>query len=406
MRARDTVTRVLEPCNAFVHATRLRALDDAARAAFAGQALTLTMLALGTQRATTLRHRVKCIDRLLGNPHLDSERFEMYRVLAQCWLTDLPQLLIVVDWSSITADLKWHWLRASVVVEGRSVTLYEEVHPQRLLANYQVHKRFVKRLAQLLPPCRQAPIILTDAGFRTTWFKLIAQQGWHWIGRIRNREFVCPQIKGAWGPAKALYAGASDTAEDLGLYQSARSNPIDCRLVRYKAKLKGRKHRYASGKEKRSSQTKKLSARQSEPWLLSCSPQLDYLGARSIVKLYAQRMGIEQSFRDTKSLALGMGMGLRQSHTHGAQRLQALLLVAHIAQFALRLVGLCAKAQQLHLQLMSTNRTSRAEISVMTLARRVIDNPKLLASLSNPWAGIKELRRQAYDAIALQLNTA
>lgn len=98
--------------------TRLRALDDAARAAFAGQALTLTMLALGTQRATTLRHRVKCIDRLLGNPHLDSERFEMYRVLAQCWLTDLPQLLIVVDWSSITADLKWHWLRASVVVEG------------------------------------------------------------------------------------------------------------------------------------------------------------------------------------------------------------------------------------------------------------------------------------------------
>ena len=36
MRARDTVTRVLEPCNAFVHATRLRALDDAARAAFAG----------------------------------------------------------------------------------------------------------------------------------------------------------------------------------------------------------------------------------------------------------------------------------------------------------------------------------------------------------------------------------
>ena len=160
------------------------------------------------------------------------------------------------------------WLRASVVVEGRSVTFYEEVHPQRLLANYQVHKRFVKRLAQLLPPCRQAPIILTDAGFRTTWFKLIAQQGWHWIGRIRNREFVCPKIKGEWGPAKALYADASDTAEDLGLYQSARSNLIDCRLVRYKAKPKGRKHRYASGKEKRNSQTKKLSARQSE-WVLN-----------------------------------------------------------------------------------------------------------------------------------------
>jgi hypothetical protein len=36
MRAGDAVTRVLEPCNAFVHATRLCALDDATRVAFAG----------------------------------------------------------------------------------------------------------------------------------------------------------------------------------------------------------------------------------------------------------------------------------------------------------------------------------------------------------------------------------
>ena len=36
MRARDTVTRVLAPCNAFIHAT---ALDNAASAALDGQAL-------------------------------------------------------------------------------------------------------------------------------------------------------------------------------------------------------------------------------------------------------------------------------------------------------------------------------------------------------------------------------
>lgn len=291
-----------------------------------------------------------------------------------------------------------------MTVEGRSVTLYEEVHPQRLLANYQVHKKFVKRLAQLLPACEQAPIIMTDAGFRATWFKLVAKQGWHWVGRIRNREFVCPKKTGKWAPAKALYAGATATAEDLGLYQSTRSNPVDCRLVRYKAKPKGRKHRYASGKEQRNSSTKKISARQSEPWLLGSSPQLGHLSAQAIVNIYAQRMSIEQSFRDTKNSALGMG--LCQSHTHGAVRLQALLLMAHIAQFALRLIGLCAKAQQLQLQLTSTNRTDRAEISVMTLARRVIDHPTLLAALKNPWACIKELRRQATNAIELQLGVA
>ena len=404
MQAKDTVARVLEPCKAFVHAARLRVLDEAVTAAFNGKALSLTALALGLSRETALRHRVKCIDRLLCNTHLDSERFEIYRTLAERWLTGLPQLLIVVDWSSLSADLQWHWLRASVAVEGRSVTLYEEVHPQRLLANYQVHKKFVKRLAQLLPACGQAPIIMTDAGFRATWFKLVAKQGWHWVGRIRNREFVCPKKTGKWAPAKALYAGATATAEDLGLYQSTRSNPADCRLVRYKAKPKGRKHRYASGKEQRNSSTKKISARQSEPWLLGSSPQLGHLSAQAIVNIYAQRMSIEQSFRDTKNSALGMG--LCQSHTHGAVRLQALLLMAHIAQFALRLIGLCAKAQQLPLQLTSTNRTDRAEISVMTLARRVIDHPTLLAALKNPWACIKELRRQATNAIELQLGVA
>jgi hypothetical protein len=68
---------------------------------------------------------VKCVDRLLANPHLKSERIDTYRALAHEWLSGLPQLLIVVDWSSLTADLKWHWLRASVVVDGRSITLYK-----------------------------------------------------------------------------------------------------------------------------------------------------------------------------------------------------------------------------------------------------------------------------------------
>jgi Transposase DDE domain len=404
MKAKDTVTRVLEPCEAFVHAARLRVLDEAVTSAFNGKPLSLTQLALGLQRETSLRHRVKCVDRLLCNPHLDSERFEIYKVLAERWLTGLPELLIVIDWSPLSADQEWHWLRASVVADGRSVTLYEEVHPQNKLANYRVHKKFVERLAQLLPVCGQVPIIMTDAGFRATWFKLIAKQGWYWIGRIRNREFVCPKNTGIWAAAKALYAGATATAKDLGQYRSTRSNPADCRLVIYKAKPKGRESHYASGKVKRNGTARKKAAGQSEPWLLGCSPELTQFSAHAIVNMYARRMGIEQSFRDTKSPALGMG--LKRSHTHGTVRLQALLLMAHVAQFALRLIGLCADAHQLKWQLMSTNRTCRAEISVMTLARRVIDSPALLATLKNPWASIEELRRQAADAIGSQLNVA
>jgi hypothetical protein len=379
-----------------MHAARWQALRDVAVSAVCGRALTLTALALGTARATSVRHRVKCVDRLLANPHLESERIDTYRALAHEWLSGLPQLLIVVDWSSLTADLKWHWLRASVVVEGRSITLYEEVHARKDLAARTVHQQFIKRLAALLPATDSPPIILTDAGFRTPWFRMVAAQAWYWVGRTRNRDFV-RRPGGRWTAAKGLYAQATGKAKDLGQYEAVRNRPLVCRFALIKNKPTGRKHKYPSGKEKNNSSTRKIAQRYREPWLLNYSPGLAYLGAAAIVKLYAQRMTIEQQFRDTKNLALGMG--LSHSMSRSQQRLQALLLIAHIAQLAKRLIGEAAKAQQLELQLMSNNTKSRVTISVMTLATRVIERPELLCEVTDAWAHLQTLRRQVTDAI-------
>ena len=396
MQTQAIVSRLLRCCVPLMHAARWQALRDVAVSAVCGRALTLTSLALGTARLTSVRHRVKCVDRLLANPHLESERIDAYCALAHEWLGGLPQLLIVVDWSSLTADLKWHWLRASVVVEGRSITLYEEVHARKYLAARGVHRQFVKRLAALLPATARPPIILTDAGFRTPWFRMVAAQGWYWVGRTRNRDFV-RRPGGRWIAAKQLYAQATQKAKDLGQYEAVRNRPLVCRFALIKHKPTGRKRKYPSGKVTNNSSTRKIAQRYREPWLLSYSPGLTYLGASAIVKLYAQRMTIEQQFRDTKNLALGMG--LSQSKSRSQQRLQALLLIAHIAQLAKRLIGEAAKAHQLQLQLMSNNTKNRITISVMTLATHVIKRPELLRSITDTWSHLQTLRRQVTDAI-------
>lgn len=243
MQTEFIVSRLLRCCEPLMHAARWQALCDVAVSAVNGSALTLSALALGTLRHATLRHRVKCVDRLLANAHLDIERTAVYRALAHAWLSRLPQLLIVVDWSSLTADLKWHWLRASVVVEGRSITLYEEVHPRHDLSARGVHRQFIKRLAAILPPNGRSPIVLTDAGFRTPWFRMVAAQGWHWIGRTRNRDFV-RQPGGPWIPAKQLYARATAKAQDLGSFEAVRNRPLVCRFALIKHRPTGRKHRY------------------------------------------------------------------------------------------------------------------------------------------------------------------
>ena len=63
MRTDTIVARVLADCKAFMHHTRWQRLVDLCSSALNGQALALTQLALGSGSKTTLRHRVKAVDR-------------------------------------------------------------------------------------------------------------------------------------------------------------------------------------------------------------------------------------------------------------------------------------------------------------------------------------------------------
>lgn len=402
MQTKGIVSRLIEECLPTMHASRRRAFGDVCRSAVDGHCLTLSRLAGGTDRPTALRHRIKCVDRLLANAHLRRERQGIYGALAARWLADLPQLLIVVDWTPLSGDQQWHGLRASVVADGRSVTLYEEAHPRRLLGNRRVHQRFVARLAQVLPPSRSRPIVVTDAGFRTTWFQILARRGWLWIGRIRNRDFV-RQGEGPWFAAKSLYARASETPLDLGLHESVRSNPIGVRLVLAARPRKGRVRRYRSGKRADNSSVKKIARRYREPWLLCCAPGLAHLDAAAIVGLYAQRMRIEQTFRDTKNVALGMGLNHCRSRSQG--RFEILLLIAQVASLVKRLIGEAAQACGLQWQLVSTNRSERPEISVITLATRVLDRPALFRSIRSLGPAWTRLRQQASSSMIKLMAT-
>ena len=126
---------------------------------------------------------------------------------------------------SITSRAKEKHLRASVPLRGQSLTLYEEVHPAKSKEKPTVHRRFLQRLqAMLLPDCR--PIMLTDAGFRTPWFKQVEALGWDWVGRIRNRHQLQLGGEDAWIPCKALYDKATPTPKALGPARLTLSNPI------------------------------------------------------------------------------------------------------------------------------------------------------------------------------------
>ncbi|MBB4730449.1 hypothetical protein FHT16_000343 [Xanthomonas arboricola] len=261
------------------------------------------------------------------------------------WLLRGPQPLIVIDWADLKADKSWCLLRAAVPVGGRTLTLLDMVFPGKQQGSPRAEKRFLERLRALVPDDVQ-PVLVTDAGFRTPWFRAVQARGWHWLGRLRGRTRVKPQNVGdqadQWVNCRQLHVLASPTPRELPLMQTNRSDPLDCRLVVYGKMPKGRKHRTRQGKVARNSNSRKAARRESEPWLIVCSPELSAPSARQLVKLYARRMQIESSFCDLKSHRYGQGF--EDSLTRSGPRLQILLLVGTLASFASWLAGLGCEA--------------------------------------------------------------
>jgi hypothetical protein len=389
--------RILSTSFPEIHAKRLASLLAAVEVVVTGSRLTLSDMGRGLSGPVAVKHNIKRIDRLLGNNLLHTEISKLYEALARQCLNGISMPLIVIDWSDLTPDRQWQLLRASVAIEGRSVTLYEQVHPQSQATSPSVHQAFLTRLATMLPTgC--VPILITDAGFRGAWFRLVNRMGWYWIGRIRNRDMVSPANDDAWAGCKKLYSLATVKAQSLGQYNYVRNHPVPCRLVLIKRINQGRHKKGKLGMRVYSNQSLKSARAQREPWLLAVSPKLDHLSAQAVVAVYAQRMQIEESFRDLKSERFGLGFSANRSTQRN--RLGVLLLVGCLALFVLRLIGEVGKARQMEFQFQSNTRRSRSVLSVISLALQLVQH----GMAAFPPREFREaLERLRYDHPALQL---
>jgi hypothetical protein len=328
----------LSPLLQKIHSRRLATLFAAVGSCVRGPALSLTDVGRRFAGASTLRHKIKRADRLLGNRHLQHEARSIYAALCRVLLARIREPVILIDWSDLKADQSLHLLRASLPVGGRSLTLYEEVHPQKKLGNRAVQQRFLHRLAQLLP-AHAAPIVVADAGFKVPFYREVERLGWRWVGRVRGRDFL--RLNHRWVSCKAIFKRATKTATALGEGEWVRSNPLRAIFVLVRLPGKGRRGKTAGGKPARSKKSKQAARAAREPWLLVASRRFAELPPEKLVRLYRQRMQIEESFRDMKDLHFGEG--LERSRSSGTGRFTVLVLIASLAAFLLWLLGTAAE---------------------------------------------------------------
>jgi hypothetical protein len=371
MRAVQVLQKCLSDALSDMHALRSRVLLRATQALIVGRRLTMMDVTRAWPGAERVRAPLKALDRLLGNRHLQTERLPIYANMAR-WLVRNARPVIVIDWSDLKPDRSWHLLRAAIPAGGRTLPILDMVFPGGEQGSPQAERQFLQQLKAILPDGVR-PILVTDAGFRTPWFRAVDALGWGWVGRLRHTTRVKPvdvdDAPEQWVPCKALHELASPTPRDMGLMHIAQSQSWTARLIVYGKTAKGRTHRNRQGQPVRSSQSRKNARREREPWLLLASKDLAYLSAKQLVALYAKRMQIELAFRDLKSHRYGDAF--EDSLTRKGARLAILLLLHAMAVFASWLVGLACEANGVD-QWLSPQHVQRKLYSTMRIGREAL----------------------------------
>lgn len=374
MQAKQVCHKLIQNTCSDMHQTRRASLEANVVAGLIGQRLTVTDIGRSIQSHTSHKHNIKRADRLLSNRHLHHETHKLYRSLSHQIIGTQTRPVILVDWSDMD-DHKQHFLlRASIALKGRSLTLYEEVHTIDSKEKLKTHEQFLFQLKQILP-VHCCPILVTDAGFRTTWFKLVESLSWDWVGRVRNRHYLRWTTGGRWFDAKRCYQWASASPKYLGEGVLTVRNQIDCQLVVYKGKPKGRKHVNRFGAPAENHYSRKKAAGQREPWLLATSLPVSSKLAKQVVKLYRQRMQIEESFRDIKSHRFGLSLNYHR--TTSAARLQVLLLIAHLALIVIWLLGQATILKQQHYQFQANSIKHKAVLSVIFIGMQMVSHSRI-----------------------------
>jgi hypothetical protein len=378
MRTETAIHRWLSEAEAWIHAVRARAIAFAVVALLHHGRLSLTRLGRAGLGPVSAKHRITRIDRLLGNRHLECEVDTFARWLAEIYLRESPQPTILVDWTPLYRP--FYALTAAVPRDGRALLIAWSVHHERRVGAAGIQRAFLKKLQRIVPAgCR--PVIVTDAGFHTPWFKAVQSNGWDYVGRVRGNVHYSTDGE-SWRPIADVHHRARLHPIDLGNHLVSKGKTRTDRLVIVRGrrkpgpKKKRSKTKHRPGPQAKRAQRSELTLTQqqnkhrrsaNEPWVLSTSLSCS---AELVVAVYRRRMLIEETYRHFKSPRFGWGF--EHVRTNNPRRLNVLLLLVALAIAFTNEVGRRAEQLGLQREYQANTVRDRRVLSTLTLGQYVL----------------------------------
>lgn len=374
MKATKLLHKSLSTACPDIHKIRLKALIAGVTSGLSEQQVTVTGLGrnLKSHSKTTTKHDIKRMDRLIGNQYLHADRQVIYQYFSAQLIGQQRHPILIADWSPIPGNEIFQLLRITIPMGGRSLTIYEECFEEKKLNNTQVHDDFLDKLEKIIPDECQ-PIILSDAIFKTLWFKAIEAKGWYWVGRVRGNVQLSLNGK-TFKTCTRIMKLATRTPRKLGTVLYSKRTQFVCQGVLYHGTEKGKHKKKKRGGISQNGRSLYYSKKAKQPWLLVSHLPETLNTAKKIVRLYRYRMQIEEGFRDTKNQQYGIG--LAQAKSKSVKRYNNLLLVAALTLFLLWCIGKVAVDKKYHYHLQANTVRHKTVLSNIYIAIQIINDKR------------------------------
>jgi hypothetical protein len=375
-----------------IHNRRLQALSEVIEAAIEAKHLSLTTLGRSINLPIQERSAIQKVNRIFRNPHLLMDYSAIAKLISSKLIGNKKHPCIIVDWTKYPNSCD-AVIRSAIEVEGRAITLYEERHNEKSIGKRGVQTRFLNNLKKILPDSC-IPIIVTDAGFHNAWFSRLVNMGWHYIGRVRGVKMYQSSANEEFKSCKKLYKLATKEVKSLGKMMLTKNNKFETNFYLIKCKAKGRKAFTCRGKWRSDKDSLDYARSHREPWLLVSSLDKDNSG-KKVVSIYKRRMGIEEAFRDLKSIRYGFS--LRSCVTIKKMRRDNVLLIAMLANLVVMLIGSLGERMKLQYQFQSNSIRHRRVLSIFYLGCQLI-RKKINLTVSAIWEILTSLpNRMIHD---------
>jgi DDE family transposase len=357
-----------------IHKVRLNCLLNFGISLAKHKRLTVTNLGRDLEnKKYSTKTAIRTADKLIGNKKLHMDRLFIYQALATYLIKNNVEPIILVDWSDLN-DMHDIWfLRATLATGGQGLTIYEKVYHISDYNNQKIHENFLDELELVLGE-HVKPIIITDAGFKDSWFQAVEEKGWNYVGRVRGKTSYSEDAGASWHCIRDLYANAKKKATYVGEVLLAKRKQRRTHMILSKQSEK-KSPDMKKTKGIRSGQApKRYKQSYEEPWLLVTSLEIAKDKPSKIIALYKKRMQIEGSFRYLKSQ---YGLRNSESQTRIRYRYSNLLLVALISQIITWLCGRIGEEKGLEKKYQANTIRKRKVLSTLFLGNALLKKQEL-----------------------------